>query len=475
MIIPVILSGGMGTRLWPISRESHPKPFMTLPDGQTLIQKTFERASQFADINEILTITNSDFYLKCKSHYHGKSKLSFILEPTPRNTAPAIAMAAFNVLLTYGQDATLLVLPADHLITDIPSFIASCETAFSVAEKNHLVTFGIKPTSPETGYGYIEFDHAKANGNIFPVRQFVEKPSHELAEAYLKSGQFLWNSGMFCFKASSLLTQLEKYAPELYQAAKNCWDISLQKNKDASAVTLDKESFSAIESISIDYALMEKSNEIYVVACDFDWQDIGSWKAIKNIHEHDKNGNAIFGEAVLIDSQNNFIHSENRMIASIGIQNLVIIDTPDALLVAHRDRSQEVSQIVKTLKNNAHETYHTHKTAIRPWGTYTVLEETPTFKIKRLLIKPYAMLSLQSHKHRSEHWIVVSGTATIIKEDQQFQLNENESTFIPQHCKHRLGNNQETDLIIIEVQTGSYLGEDDIIRYEDNYEREVTV
>lgn len=475
-IIPIILSGGTGARLWPLSRESHPKPFITLPDGQSLLQKTFERACQFSAASEIITITNKEYHFKSLAEYDATQlkapALSFLLEPAARNTAAAIALAALKIAATQGRDAILLILPADHLITPITDFVNYCEQAFELAEQNHLVTFGIQPTAPETGYGYIECGGSfKHYPNGYHVTRFVEKPTLEIAESYLADGNFLWNAGMFCFKTDTILAQFAKHAPELLQAAATCWDISQQHSKHPAAIEFDEASFNHIPSTSIDYAIMEKSADIAVIRCDLDWQDIGSWEAYKKLFTADDRGNTILGDAILIDSDNNFIHSQTRMITSIGINNLAIIDTPDAVLITHRDRVQDVKQIVQTLKTNAHESYLTHRTVIRPWGAYTVLEEGQCFKIKRIEVKPGASLSLQKHKHRSEHWVVVEGTAKIINGEQETVLETNESTFVPMDTLHRLSNPGTQPLIIIEVQTGSYLGEDDIIRLDDHYGR----
>jgi mannose-1-phosphate guanylyltransferase/mannose-6-phosphate isomerase len=476
-LIPIILSGGSGARLWPISRESHPKPFMTLPDGESLLQKTYTRACQFLDVSEVITITNKEYYLKSKAEYenaHVDKRLSqhFLLEPYARNTAPAIALAALKITHEHGGDAIMLILPADHLITPLNLFTDSCEQAFNLAERDMLVTFGMTPTAPETGYGYIECgDQLPGDTNSRYVKRFIEKPNAETASSYVASPHYLWNSGMFCFKASTILEQFAELAPELLDAAKNCWQTTLKKNTNNLVLAFDEATFSVLENISIDYAIMEKSDEIAVIACDFNWQDIGSWEAYKKLFTSDLNGNTILGDVVMIDSHNNFIHSETRMVASIGISNLAIIDTPDAMLITHRDRAQEVKQIVQTLKFKAHESVTTHRTVIRPWGTYTVLEEGPSFKIKRISVKAGASLSLQKHQHRSEHWVVVEGTATIVIGEETFELTTNQSTFVPMNTAHRLSNLTSEPLIIIEVQTGSYLGEDDILRLEDTYGR----
>ncbi len=474
-IIPIILSGGAGARLWPISRESHPKPFITLPDGQCLLQKTFARACQFTAAAEIMTITNKEYYLKSRAEYeaagiHPYPALSFLLEPFARNTSAAIALAALKIKQQYGADTIMLVLPADHLITPITAFTAYCQQAFTLAAEGKLVTFGITPSAPETGYGYIECGDV-LTANACRAQRFVEKPTPEVAASYLASGNFLWNSGMFCFQAGTILDQIAKHSPEIMQHATICWEASQQKNTNPDVMQLDEATFANIPSISIDYAVMENSDDIAVIKCDIDWQDIGSWEAYKKLFTADDRGNTILGEAILIDSENNFIHSQTRMVTSIGISNLAIIDTPDAMLITQRDRVQDVKQLVQTLKSNAHESYLTHKTVHRPWGSYTVLEEGPCFKIKRIEVKPGASLSLQMHHRRSEHWVVVEGSASIINGDKEYTLETNESTFVAMNTPHRLSNTTDKPLIMIEVQTGSYLGEDDIVRIDDHYGR----
>lgn len=473
-IVPVILAGGTGSRLWPVSRAQHPKPFIQLANGQSLLEKVYNRACHFAQAPEIITITNKEYYFKCKAEYEKNLSNNniFLLEPARRNTAPAIIFSALKVLATYGADAILLILPADHLVENISSFAAHCEQAFAIAEANKLVSFGIKPIFPETGYGYIECGPVYSSSNCHIVSRFIEKPKLQEAETYLQSQSYLWNSGMFCFKARILLQEFARHAPELLAAIKKCWDISQTNITNPSIIELEEQSFNLIQDISIDYALMEKSKEIVAIACDFDWRDIGSWEAFKQLLPADQDGNTIVGNAISIDAKNNFIYSENKIVASIGVDNLTIVDTPDALLVAHRNHSQDVKQVVQILQSQAHKSYLTHRTVIRPWGSYTVLEEGPAFKIKRIIVKPHAALSLQSHQHRSEHWVVVEGSAKVINGPEEYLLKTNESTFVPMQTPHRLSNPNDTVLVIIEVQTGSYLEEDDIRRYEDTYGRD---
>lgn len=478
-IIPVILSGGTGSRLWPVSRATHPKPFIKLADGETLLRKTFLRACDIQTAGEIITITNQAYLLKSQAEYAGLPShqplpiTRFLLEPEAKNTAPAIALATLAVKEHFGEDAILLVLPADHLIDDSKAFAHHCQKAVALAEADKIVTFGIKPTYPETGFGYIE-----THSLIFPyddcyeVSRFIEKPTLEQAKCYLASPHYLWNAGMFAFKVRTMLAAFAQHAPDILATAQECF--SKAKNfcpGISTASTFRQDIFANFRNISIDYAIMEKASQIAVTACSFTWHDVGSWEAYKNLHQTDQSGNTILGQAILIDSGNNLIHSENRMVASIGVNNLAIIDTPDALLITQRERSQEVKHIVETLKASQHESYLNHRTIFRPWGSYTILEEGPAFKIKRIVVQPHAALSLQVHQHRSEHWVVVEGSVLVRNGEREYPLNINESTFVPKGTPHRLSNAESTPAIIIEVQTGDYLGEDDIIRLDDSYGR----
>ncbi len=468
-LIPVILSGGAGTRLWPVSRELHPKPFIRLADGQSLLQKSFLRAKSLPGVAEVLTVTNRDLFFKTADEYRETGEiampLGFILESEGRNTAPAIAAAALTIRKTYGPKAIMLFLTADHLIGDIPAFTIAVQQAVKLAEAGKITTFGIQPEAPETGYGYIE-----ADGNS--VRRFVEKPNLETAQAYVDSGKYLWNSGMFCMTAETAMAELKKYAPELLQAVSNSLDVSRRvEGKGQYQIELDAKTFAQAESISIDFALMEKTKQAAVVSCSIGWSDIGSWNALGDLVPPDAQGNSIEGEAFLHDVKNCYIQADDRIVAAVGVENLIVIDTPDALLIADKNRSQDVKQIVGQLKKIGHEAYRLHRTVHRPWGTYTVLEEGPNFKMKRIVVKPGASLSLQMHHHRSEHWIVVDGMAKVVNGEQDLLIATNESTFIPAGHKHRLENPGKIDLVLIEVQSGSYLGEDDIVRFEDHYGR----
>ena len=471
-LIPTILCGGAGSRLWPVSRELHPKPFIRLADGQSLLQKAWLRGALLPNVTEILTVTNRELFFKTEDEYREaavkngrKVSNSFVLEPFGRNTAPAIAAAALQVAAAHGDDALLLVLAADHLIADQTAFAAAVDQACQLATQGKLVTFGIEPDAAETGYGYIE-----ADGNT--VLGFVEKPSLEKAQEYLASGRYLWNSGMFCFAAGAMLREMELHCPKILAATRTCIENSrVTHGQGFSQMELIPEDFGLVADDSIDYAVMEKSSCVAVVPCSIGWSDIGSWTALGDLTPPDEKGNRVEGEALLHDVDNCYIRSTERIVGAVGINNLVIIDTPDALLVADRSRAQDVKHIYARLKAQGHAAHKIHRTAHRPWGTYTVLEEGSRFKIKRIVVKPGASLSLQMHHHRSEHWIIVSGMAKVVNGDHELFVNTNESTYIPAGHRHRLENPGVIDLVMIEVQSGEYLGEDDIIRFQDNYGR----
>ena len=471
-LIPTILCGGAGSRLWPVSRELHPKPFIRLADGQSLLQKAWLRGVTLPDVAETLTVTNRELVFKTEDEYrevadsrYGNFPNSFILEPFGRNTAPAIAVAALHVAASHGDDALMLVLAADHLITDQPAFARAVAKAMSLAAQGMLVTFGIKPETPETGYGYIE-----ADGNR--VVRFVEKPSLEAAREFVESGNFLWNSGMFCFSAGAMLREMQQHCPDILAASRACLEQSRQvRGKEHIQIELEPETFGRVPDDSIDYAVMEKSRNVAVVPCSIGWSDIGSWNAVGELTTPDAHGNRIAGEVMLHDVSNCYIQGSQRIVGAIGVDNLIVIDTPDAVLVADRSRAQDVKLLFARLKAEDHQTHRLHTTVHRPWGTYTVLEEGPRFKIKRIVVKPEGRLSLQMHHHRSEHWVVVSGMARVVNGDQEMFINTDESTYIPAGHKHRLENPGVVDLVMIEVQSGEYLGEDDIVRFDDIYGR----
>lgn len=468
-LVPVIISGGAGSRLWPLSRELHPKPFIPLPDGSTLIRKVYERATGLPGVSQILTVTNRELLFQTADEYaeapNRDVPTSFILEPFGRDTAAAIAMATLYVAETEGPDAVLLILPADHLIPDSAAFSNAVGDAIALAAQGRIVTFGITPERPETAFGYIEADGDK-------LLRFVEKPDAKAAASYIATGRFYWNSGMFCFPARTMLEMMSAHCPDVLAGAKAVM-ANAKKTQGADRVTLEieKDGFSQVPAISIDYAVMEKAQNVAFVPCAFDWSDIGSWNAMSELIPADTSGNRVTGEALLHDTARCFVHSEDRLVGLAGVSDLLVIDTPDALLVAHQERAQDVKVLFNRLKADGHQAASLHRTVHRPWGTYTVLEEGERFKIKRIEVKPGARLSLQAHHHRSEHWVVVSGTAKVVNGDDEILLTTNQSTYIPCGHKHRLENPGVMRLVMIEVQSGDYLGEDDIIRFDDVYGR----
>jgi len=471
MLIPLILSGGSGTRLWPVSREAYPKPFIKLPDGQSLLQKTLSRLVPLGEPAEVITVTNREHLFATRDEYartDAHCRHFFVLEPLARNTAPAVAVGALAAVARHGPDATLLVLPADHLVPDAEAFARSVQQAMLLAGQGLLVTFGIQPAYPETGFGYIERGDPIKGTEGYRVARFTEKPDLPSARSMIESGRYYWNSGMFCFRADVFLEDLARLAPEIDRGARACWE-ALAAQDDH--VHLSQELFGKIPDISIDYAVMEKSARVAVVPSAFAWSDVGSWKAVSELTSPDAQGNRAQGEAMFVDSRNCYVQSDSRMVAAVGLDGVVVVDTPDALLVADQDHVQDVKKVAQQLKLAKHDTYLLHKTVLRPWGTYTVLEEGEGFKIKRIVVKPGASLSLQMHYHRSEHWVVVSGTAKVVNGEQDLLIRTNESTYIPAGHRHRLENPGKVDLVMIEVQSGSYLGEDDIVRFEDRYGR----
>jgi mannose-1-phosphate guanylyltransferase/mannose-6-phosphate isomerase len=478
-LIPVILSGGAGTRLWPVSRSAYPKPFMRMADGETLLYKTLDRALRLADRGRVLTVTGRDYYFLTRDEYerHPGADLDclpFVLEPEGRNTGPAVVLAALQARAQFGADATLLVLPADHLIRDVDAFVADARRAAALAQDGWLVTFGIAPTQPETGFGYIRMGPpiatAAAQGGR-EIAAFVEKPDRARAQEYLASSDYLWNSGMFCFRADALLEAAQLHAADMHAAALAC---HASATGSGSPIEFDRERFRAMPDISLDYAVMEHAARRAVVPATFDWSDIGSWKAMSEIEAEvaaDAAGNRIRGSAIVIESQNCYIQGDKRMVAAVGVNNLLIVDTGDAVLVAERERAQQVKLVVERLRASGHDSARFHQTVHRPWGSFTVLEDGSDCKVKRLTVKPGGVLSLQLHHRRSEHWTVVSGTAKVRVGDREFLLGRNESTYIPVETLHRLENPTDIDAHLIEVQCGDYFGEDDIVRLEDKYGR----
>ncbi len=471
-IVPVILCGGVGSRLWPVSRQARPKPFIRLADGQSLLQKAWLRAANLPQVGEILTVSNQELFFQIKDEYREVYSLArkkivdhYLLEPFGKNTAPAVTLAALEIAKRYGENAVLLVLAADHLISRPKAFEKAAFQAAQLAQKGRLVVFGIKPDSPETGYGYIE-----AAGNS--VKRFIEKPPLKAAQKYFSSGKFLWNSGMFCFTAKTLLEEIKKYRPDIYSACLKTFKAFPKKqNPDLPALEINPKLFSLVPEQSLDYAVMEKSKNASAIASDIGWSDIGSWNAMASLIKADKNGNRVKGKAILLGAKNCHIQADGRVVAAVGIKNLIVIDTSDALLVASKKRAQDVKEVYSQLQSQGSEVHRVHRTVYRPWGTYTILEEGPDFKIKRIEVLPRRKLSLQLHHKRSEHWVVLHGQAAIQRGEKKIALKANESTFIPANTKHRLANEGKSPLILIEVQCGSYLGEDDIVRFEDQYGR----
>jgi len=472
-LVPVILSGGAGTRLWPLSREAAPKPFVTLPDGGTLLGKTAARARHLRGAGPLLTVTNRDYYFATRDVYAAAggppASEHYLLEPFGRNTAAAVLLAALWCRAHTGDDVPMVVLPADHLIHDVEGFAAAVEAALGPARNGSLVTFGIVPARPETGFGYIE---CEPGGEVERVTRFVEKPPLALAEQYVLSGRHLWNSGMFCFTPRAIIDAFRTHAPGVVEAVLPVWG-ALPPN--GTMQEIDATLFAAAPDISLDYAVMEKaagsSPPVVTVRARFDWSDVGSWQAISELLPADELGNRGQGQRIAIDTRDTFIHAEDRVVAAVGVRDLVIVDTPDATLVAHRDQLQRVKEVVGELKARGHEAYKLHRTVARPWGAYTVLQEGPGFKIKRIEVKPGASLSLQMHHRRSEHWVVVDGVADVTRGDERYTVRRNESTFIPVETRHRLANSGTAPLVMIEVQCGDYVGEDDIVRFDDVYGR----
>jgi mannose-1-phosphate guanylyltransferase/mannose-6-phosphate isomerase len=445
---------------------------MQLADGQSLAEKTWERARKIAGRAPVLTVTSRDYYFYTRDLYGKERETSreamFLLEPMGRNTAPAIALAAMHIRENLGDDACLLIMPADHLITDMKNFEAAVDEARHLASENMLVTFGIHPTHPETGYGYIKQGEARTSSGGHRIEAFVEKPDLETAKSYLADGNYHWNSGMFCFRAGTVLEALANHAPQVYESTTRVWEAM---DRSGSPLEIPAELFEQCPSISIDYAVMERADNSAVVVSNFDWSDIGSWKAISELYESDQAGNRIKGKAVLVESRNCFVQGDRRLVAAVGVNDLVIVDTGDAVLVANRDHAQDVKHVVEQLTDLKDEAATYHTTVHRPWGSYTILEDEEDCKVKRLTVKPGQVLSLQLHHRRCEHCTVVAGTAKVRVGDEVVLLEQNQSTYIPVETLHRLENPGTEDVHLIEVQTGDYFGEDDIERFEDIYGR----
>lgn len=464
-VYAVILAGGSGSRLWPLSRRDLPKQFLALNGEASLLQNTINRLSPTIDAERVMIITQ-EAHAKGEA-YHALLSYKTLFEPIGRNTAPAIALAA-AYLKSSGKDPIMVVLPADHIIKDEAYFREHLNAAIKAAESGKLVTFGIKPTRPDTGFGYIKAS-ADNNSEIYAVERFTEKPDAVTAERFLNEGDYYWNSGMFVWRASVILAEIQQHLPAVYQVIQN---IIAESGAGGTFQQAVEKHFAAMPSISIDYGVLEKSSRVSLIPCDIGWNDVGSWHAVHEISAHDENGNALQGNVIAVDCKNSLIRAEKRLVAAIGVEDLCIIETADAVLISRSDQTQRVREVVDVLHQRGSTEHVYHAKVNRPWGSYTVLEEDrDSFKIKRIEVAPGARLSLQSHRQRSEHWVVVSGTATVTNGENVITVLKNQSTYIPIGTRHRLENRGSEPLHIVEIQVGDYLGEDDIQRYEDNYGR----
>lgn len=470
-IVPVIMAGGSGTRLWPLSRQLHPKQFLPLVSDQTMLQETCTRLSDI-DHQPPLFICGEDhrFTVAEQLRQGGFEFGHIMLEPEGRNTAPAVALAALQAIRNSSQDSepVLLVLAADHVIKNQQAFEEAVNIALPLAQQGQLVTFGIVPQAPETGYGYIKTGGSLGNGSAMKVDEFVEKPDLATAKDYLSSGEYLWNSGMFMFKASQFLSELEEQRPDILAV---CTQAMEKASVDIDFIRPDAEVFKTCPEDSIDYAVMEKTGSAVVVPIDCGWSDVGSWSALWAVSDKDANGNTTKGDVLALESKNCFIQSDRKLIATLGLEDVVVVESDDAIMVADKSRVQDVKAIVAQLKEQGRSEASLHRKVYRPWGSYDSIDAGERFQVKRIVVKPGGKLSLQMHHHRAEHWIVVSGTAVVTKGGKEFILSENESTYIPIGETHRLENPGAIPLEMIEVQSGSYLGEDDIVRLEDSYGR----
>lgn len=467
MILPIIMAGGTGSRLWPLSRELNPKQFLKLCGETTLLQQTLSRLDGLeAEAPSIICNEAHRFMVAEQLRQMGVVDAGILLEPLGRNTAPAIALAALNANLE-GDDPVLLVLAADHFISDQQAFNQAVRSAEVLAAENKLVTFGIVPTHAETGYGYIQRGSSLSEFG-FDVARFVEKPDVTTAQAYVESGDYYWNSGMFMFKASVYLDALRDFRPDILEACTRALEAGSQ---DMDFVRVDERAFAACPSDSIDYAVMEKTTAAAVVPLDAGWSDIGSWSALWEIGEKDPQGNVCKGDALPVNSSNSLIHAEHKLVATVGVKDLVVVETKDAVLVAHKDSVQDVKKVVEVIKNDGRHEHMNHREVYRPWGVYDSIDNGKRYQVKRITVKPGAKLSVQMHHHRAEHWIVVSGTAQVTVGEKEFLVTENQSTYIPVGQVHCLENPGVIPLELIEVQSGSYLGEDDIVRLKDQYGR----
>jgi len=467
MLVPIILSGGAGTRLWPLSRELYPKQLLPLIGQRTMLQETVERLSGLEVAPPIVVANEAHRFLVAEQLREiGCSPRAIVLEPRGRNTAPAVALAAHAALAADEGDALLLVLPADHLIRDIAAFHAAVAVAADAARGGALATFGVVPQTPETGYGYIR--RGRREGDVFRIAQFVEKPDLERAQGYLDSGEYYWNSGMFLFRARRYLEELEKYAPDIASVVRTAY---ARAARDLDFTRIDAGTFASCRSESIDYAVMEKTEDAVVIALDAGWSDVGSWASLHEACEHDEHGNTLRGDVMVENTHNSYIYSESRLVATVGLSDYVVVETKDAVMVAPKTQAQEVKRLVERLRSDRRYEHALHREVFRPWGSYDSIDDGQRFQVKRLVIKPGGILSLQMHHHRAEHWVVVSGTARVTRGEETFLLEENQSTYIPIGVHHRIENPGRIPLLVIEVRSGSYLNEDDIVRFDDRYGR----
>ncbi|HLE94349.1 MAG TPA: mannose-1-phosphate guanylyltransferase/mannose-6-phosphate isomerase [Sulfuricaulis sp.] len=464
-IFPVILSGGSGTRLWPLSREHYPKQLLPLLGDQTLLQQTVLRLDGMEDVAPPLLVCNEEhrFLIAEQLRQIGKTPADMILEPVGRNTAPALTLAVLALLKhATNNNVLMLIMPADHVIRNVKEFHAAVREGAALAQKGSLVTFGIVPTAAETGYGYIK------KGDGHRVSAFVEKPDLETASRYISSGDYFWNSGMFMMLASVWMAELKKFQPAILEACKSAFD---QGRRDSDFYRVNSRIFGNCQSKSIDYAVMEATDKAAIVALDAGWSDIGAWSSLLQASKRDDQGNFVQGDTYLQNTRNSLLISQHRLLAAVGLDEIIVVETSDAVLVAHKSHAQDVKEVVNRLKTEKRSEYQSHRRVYRPWGYYESVDAGQRFQVKRLMVKPGASLSLQMHHHRAEHWVVVKGTARVTRGEEVFMLTENQSTYIPLGTKHRLENPGNIPLEIVEVQSGGYLGEDDIVRFEDKYNR----
>lgn len=470
MLTPVILAGGSGTRLWPLSRKNYPKQFLKLFGDQTMLQQTLLRLEGIADLADPIVVCNDEHrFTVAEQLLEIGKKGSIILEPVARNTAPAIALAALQAK-ELDEHASLLVLPADHLITNEEAFRRAINVAVESAKEGSLATFGIVPTRAETGYGYINAEAAKTAGTQAGLKaeRFVEKPDQQTAEEYLADGNYYWNSGMFVFTADCFLAQLHQHCPGCYSAARKSFE---GRKTDIDFLRIDEAAFSESPNISIDYAVMERSNDVVCVPLDAGWSDVGCWRSYWEAKDKDENGNSFVGDAMAIATKNTLIYSQDKLVSTIGVENLVVVNTADAVLVIDKKYAQHVKEAIQALSDAKRAEHIVHREVHRPWGSYDSVDTGERFQVKHICVKPGGSLSMQMHHHRAEHWVVVRGTAKVECDDKEIILTENQSTYIPLGTKHRLSNPGKMPLELIEVQSGAYLGEDDIVRFEDTYGR----